>query len=106
MVSTLHFSLDVAGRHYDDLYVEVRQSCGTGFESELVEVSKPVGSYRGPWNHQEFADVCEKCYRSAIGAQGSEIRIEGAKNVRMRRNEFGVNYPAEFDIPESGATSW
>ncbi len=89
MVSTLFFSLEVGGRHYPDLRVEIRHPFGTDFKLEPVEVAKPVGSYVGPWNHAAFRDLCEKCYRKAVGAEGSGIRITGGKDVRMWDNVIG-----------------
>ena len=106
MVSTLFFSLEVDGRHYQDLRVEIRQPFGTDLKSEPVEVAKPVGSYVGPWNHAAFRDLCEKCYRKGVGAKGSGIRITGGKDVRMWDNVIGVTFSGEFEVPESGAESW
>lgn len=106
MVSTLHFSLDVAEKHYDNLYVEVRQPYGTDFESEPLEVSEPQGSYRGPWNHDAFCTLCETCYRKAIGSKGSGIHTTGSTTVRMTNCLFTFRHTGEFDLPESGADSW
>jgi len=106
MVSTLYFSLDVAEKHYDNLYVEVRQPYGANFESEPLEVGKPIGPYRGPWNHDAFCDLCETYYRKAIGSKGSGIRITGSTNVRMTNYTFTFRHTGEFDLPESGADSW
>jgi hypothetical protein len=106
MVSTLHFSLTVGGKDYAGLSVEVRQPYGTDFEMQPLEVTKPKGSYHGPWNHAAFSNVCEEYYRSLIGAKGAGIRIAGGKNIRMRNNTFLKQHSAELDIPDAGATSW
>jgi hypothetical protein len=106
MVSTLYFSLDAGGKHFDGLSVEVRQPFGTDFESEPIEVARPVGSYQGPWNHAAFSALCESYYRKAVGATASGIRITGGSNVRMRGNQFVMSYSGEFELPESGAESW
>lgn len=60
MVSIIHFTLQVEGNQYEDMTVEVRQPYGTDYESEPIEVGEIGGSYRGAWNHREFADLCEK----------------------------------------------
>ena len=106
MVSTLFFSLETGRKRYGDLRVEVRQPYGTPFESEPLEVAKPVGTYPGLWNHAAFRDLCEEYYRKLVGAKGSGIRIEGGQNIRMRNNTFILPWSGEFEAPESSGLSW
>lgn len=106
MVSIIHFTLQVEGNQYEDMTVEVRQPYGTDYESEPIEVGEIGGSYRGAWNHREFADLCEKYYRNLIGSRGCGIRIEGAHNVRMRNNAFSARVIREIQIPEDSSAAW
>jgi hypothetical protein len=78
----------------------------TNYESEPVEVAKPVGTYPGPWNHVAFHDLSEEYYRKLVGVKGSGIRIEGGKNIRMRNNKFILPWSGEFDASESSGWSW
>ncbi len=106
MVSIIHFTLEIKGNNYEDMKVEVRQPYGTNYESEPLEVGEIGGSYRGAWNHREFADLCEEYYRNLIGSAGRGIRIEGAPNVRMRNNAFSARVIREIEIPEDSAAAW
>ncbi|UCD51095.1 MAG: hypothetical protein JSW27_00385 [Phycisphaerales bacterium] len=101
MVSTISFSLEIGDQTYPDMHVEVRQPFGANYENEPLEVASPKGAYSGPWNHNEFSDLCEQYYRRMIGSSGSAIRITGASNVRMRNNRFASEMVCEFDIPEN-----
>ncbi len=96
MVSRVFFSMEVDGKKYDGLQVDIKQAVGSSFETGPIEVGPPRGGYRGPFNHQEFRNAVEKYYRSLIGSQGRGIRIEGATNVRMRGNRFEQDMTAEF----------
>jgi hypothetical protein len=101
MVSRVFFTLDVDGKTYEDMYVDVTQPYGTDFQEEPVEVGPPQGSYEGNWNHNEFREAVEHYYRSSVGAQGRGIRLgPGVQDVRMRNNTFAVQGKVEFDIPE------
>ena len=87
MVSRIFFDINVDGTAYKDLYVNVKQTVGTSFETGSIEVSKPIG-YKGYWNHSAFSEFAEKYYRSLVGAGGSGIKISGGSNIRMRSNTF------------------
>jgi hypothetical protein len=98
MISRVFFRLDVAGKRYNDMIVDVKQPYGTDFESEPVEVFRPNGSYQGNWNQHAFSDAVESYYRSLVGSQGHGIRV--AKGARMRNNTFVSERVEEFDIPD------
>ncbi len=106
MVSLIKFSIEVGGKTYPNMKVELRQPYGTDYETEPLEVGGPKGPYKGSWNHTAFADLCEKYYRSFVGSSGSGIRIAGGSNIRMRDNQFFSKMIAEFDIPEAGSDAW
>jgi len=106
MVSIIHFKLEIKGKNFEDMKVEVRQPFGTDYETEPIEVGKISGPYKGPWNHRDFSELCEEYYTSFIGSQGRGISFGGAANIRMRNNTFTSLLIREIDIPEHGATSW
>ena len=101
MVSRIFFDLDVDGTGHKGLFVNVKQTVGSSFETGSIEVSKPVG-YKGLWDHEAFSEFAEKYYRSLIGAGGSGIRISGASNTRMRNNIFARPAVFEFQVQASG----
>ena len=106
MVSRVFFSLEVAGKRFDNLYVDIKQTVGSSYETGAIEVTFPRGAYSGPFNHDAFQSAVERYYRSHVGATGSVIRISGtATNIRMRNNTFIKEETVEFDIPSAGG-SW
>lgn len=106
MVSVIHFTLDVNDRQYQNMQVEIRQPYGTNYAEEPIEVGTIIGAYRGTWNHNKFADLCEEYYRSLIGPDGCAFNIQGVAELRMRDNSIIYRRRVEMDIPEDGATSW
>lgn len=100
MVSVLEFDVEIGGKSFPDLSVEIRQPCGTDYESEPIEVSRVVG-YKGPWHHENFANCCEKYYREFVGASAKGIRVPGG-SIRMRNNSFMMQKTFEFEVPSKG----
>jgi len=107
MVSRVFFTLEVGGRRYDGLHVDVKQTVGSGYEEGAIEVGSPKGaSYKGPFNHEAFRAAVEKYYRSLVGSKATGIRIaQGAQNIRMRNNIFQRQEVVEFEVSGPDA-SW
>ena len=42
MVSEIHFTLEVKGKQYENMHVEIRQPCGTNYEEEPIEVGEII----------------------------------------------------------------
>ncbi len=97
MVSRLIFSLDIDGKHYDQLIVEVAQPMGTDYESEPITVA-PLDQekYNGPWNHGAFSDAAEEYYRQALPKL---VCVgPGVQGLRMRDNHLHTKAVFEFDV--------
>ncbi len=99
MVSRIFFSMNVDGRKISDLYCDVKQTVGSDYEKEPIEVSGPKGkSYRGPFDQQKFSAAVEQHYRLCVGSGASGIRLApGAKGIRMQNNIIIVGGQAEFE---------
>ena len=97
MVSRVFFDLEIDGQVHKGLYADIKQTVGSSFEKDPIEVSAPVG-YDGPLDWEAFRDAVESYYRSLVGSQGSGIRIEGSKDIRMRNNRFIQPISVEFDF--------
>lgn len=104
MVSRVYFNLEVEDKMYSDLYVDIKQTVGTDFETAPLEVSSTRG-YKGPFNHEVFREEVENYYRESFGSQGSAIHIEGGGNIRMRDNTVIREKVVEFEI-KSSPTGW
>ena len=100
MVSRVFFTLEVGGRRYEGLHVDVKQTVGSSYEDGPIEVSSPKGaSYKGPFNYEAFHAAVEKYYRTLVGSKATGIRISGgARNIRMRNNTFQRQEVAEFEV--------
>lgn len=97
MVSRVFFSLEIEGKRFTDLYVDIKQLIGSDFEASPLEVSAPHG-YSGPFNHEEFRDAVENYYRSLVGASGSGINSPGGANIRMSSNIFLKEASTDFEV--------
>jgi hypothetical protein len=111
VVSRVHFSMNVAGRSYEGLYVDVLQPQGTNYESEpfeVVRVHDANGPFEGPMSHNALCEEVERFYRTAVGSTARGYGIDpAAKNVTLRNCSYRVNPPMRCSIkvedPESGS---
>lgn len=100
MVSRVFSDLTIDGRPYPGLHSDIKQVVGSNFESGDIEVGRPSG-YSGPFNYTAFRDAAERYFRRLVGSAGSDIRISGGSNIRMRNNTFVQNYMETFDVDAS-----
>lgn len=104
MVSRVFFTLEIDGKKFDDLYVDLKQSVGSDFKKGIIEVSSPKG-YKGPFSYLAFQEGVTKYYQSLVGSQGRGIRIQGGGKVRMRNNTFIQEMTIEFEVGDADS-SW
>ncbi len=97
MVSRIFFDYEIAGKMHEGVYVDVKQTVGSSFDTSPLEVGSPVG-YSGPLNYIAFRDGVERYYRGLVGAQGSGIHVTGGSNIRMQNNRFVKSETIEFDV--------
>lgn len=103
MVSRIFFSMEMNGKVYDDMEVEVKQPFGADYRVDPLEVSAPHGSYAGRFKHGEFGDVCEAYYRLALGKM---ISFGSTTNVRMTNNTIALPMYVEVEMPDDGSDAW
>jgi len=103
MVSRVFFDFQIGDKIYENLYVDVKQTVGSNFESAPLEVGVPQ-NYKGPFNYSAFREAVEKYYRGLVGKQGVGIHIEGGRNIRMQNNVLLRKEVVEFDVEESQGT--
>ncbi|MBI5966876.1 MAG: hypothetical protein HY882_03315 [Deltaproteobacteria bacterium] len=96
MVSRVFFDLEIGGKRYPGLYVDIKQPVGGDFEKTPLEVGTPKG-YSGPLSYSAFREAAEAYYRGCVGRQGTGIRIAGGSNIRMRNNTFIITKVVEFE---------
>jgi hypothetical protein len=105
MISRVFFDLDVDGRAYTALYVDIKQAVGSDYETGDIEVGMPTG-YSGPFNYFAFRDAVERYYRGLVGSAGSGIRIQGGRDIRMRNSTFVSPGVEVFEIDASTSGCW
>jgi hypothetical protein len=104
MVSRAFFDLEVGGKRYPGLHVDIKQAVGGDFEKTPLEVGTPQG-YSGPLSYSAFREAVEAYYRGCFGSQGKAIRISGGSNIRMRNNTAVIAKVVEFES-DTDTTGW
>src|SRR5919108_831874 len=84
MVSRVRFSLEIKGRKFPGLHVDLKQSVGAT-EDDPIEVGQPHG-YKGPMNYDGFRKCIEDYFRHCIGASGMIRLSKRDSNLRMKDN--------------------
>ena len=97
MVSRLFFSLEVAGSVYKDLYANLKQTVGSDYTEENIEVGPPVG-YSGPFNHEAFAEAARQYYLGCVGPNAWGMRISAGAGFRAQNNTFVRDKAVEIQL--------
>jgi len=104
MVSRVGFGLAIEGRTFTDLYVVVKQTVGSNFETADLEVGPPQG-YTGPFNHIAFRAAVERYYRNCVGSTGMGFRVQGAAHVTLVDCVVALPRVEVFEV-EGSAGGW
>lgn len=98
MVSRVFFDIESEGTKYENLFVNIKQTVGSSYETGTIEVESPK-DYKGPFNYVIFAEEIRRYFRNLVGSQGSGIKISGnCSNIRMYNNTFIVNHNFQFVV--------
>jgi len=104
MVSRIFFDLEIGGKEFSELFVDVKQTVGSSFEDAPLEVSSPH-DYKGPFNHDAFRKEAELYYRESFGPEGSVINLGSFTDLRMRDNIVVRAKVVEFEV-KGGPSGW
>ena len=98
LLSSVDFEVEVDGKRSGPLSAVVKQSAGSSYFGDVLEVSMPP-MYEGPFDHTSFRVCAEQYIRLFVGPPGSgaifavgdakELRFE---NLTMER-EWTVSIP-------------
>jgi hypothetical protein len=102
--SLIEFGLKIGNRRLNALSVEVRQRYGTDFQNEPLEVGNVIG-YDGPWNSEEFRDLCGRYYRDIIGSSGVGRAIKRGERKVIERVAIRAKRREEINLPASAETT-
>ncbi len=102
MVSRAFFNVEIDGHVAEEVYVDIKQTIGTDFEAEPLEIGPPVG-YNGPFNHEKFRGEVEEYYRGLVGSQGSALHITvRGKKILMQNGEYFQQKQVEIELSQEG----
>jgi hypothetical protein len=85
LLSSVDFEVEVDGRRSGPLSAVVKQSAGSSYFGDVLEVSMPP-LYQGPFDHTSFRACAEEYIRFFVGPPGSGATIV-LGNVREMRFE-------------------
>ena len=107
MSSRIFFDLDIDGKKFSDLYVDVKQTIGFDFETSSLEVGPPQG-YDGPFSHSHFREEVETYYRESFGTAGRAFSVdENSQYIYMENNKVILEKHVEFEVhPEIDPACW
>ncbi len=102
--SLIEFDLKIGDERSRRLKVEVRQLSGTDFQSQPLEVGNAIG-YSGPWNYDEFRELCGSYYRDVIGSSGMGPTINRGERNLIERVAIRLYRREEIILPSSAGKS-
>jgi hypothetical protein len=98
--SLIEFDLKIGDERLRDLSAEVRQRNRTDFQSQPLEVGNVIG-YTGPWNYEEFRELCGQYYRDVIGSSGVGRTINRGERNLIERVAIRVYRSEEISLPSA-----
>jgi hypothetical protein len=100
MVSRIFFELQTPKGDILDLYVNIKQTVGSDFETCPLEVSSPDLPEGIKIDFMAFRNEAERYYRGCVGESGKAFNIQGGVRVRMRNCKIDSIETCEVDISE------
>jgi hypothetical protein len=96
MISRVFYELVVNGNKQGSFYSDIKQSVGSEYDAEDLEVTAPHG-YTGPINHERFAQGIRNYYQRLVGPKGSAPSYGGTKSVVMKNKTIVMDTEFEFE---------
>ena len=96
--SLIEFDLTIGDQRLKDLSAEVRQPNGTDFQSQPLKVGNVIG-YNGPWNDEEFRQLCGQYYCAIIGNSGLGEAIQRGERSLIERVAILLDRREEINLP-------
>jgi hypothetical protein len=96
MISRVFYEIVVNGNKQGNFYSDIKQPVGSEYNAEDLEVTVPT-EYKGPFDHERFANGIRNYYQRLVGPKGSAISYGGTKSVAMKNNTIMMHAEFEFD---------
>ena len=97
MSSVVQFTIEISGKRFENLSCQVKQTVGSDFENDPLEVLLPEG-YDGPINYENYRLAVEHYYRLMIGEAGKAFRF--GPNTRASLINCGVTQPVSYELED------
>jgi hypothetical protein len=98
--SLIEFDLKIGKKSSRGLKAVLRQPNGTDFQSQPLEVGNVIG-YDGPWNDEEFREICGRYYRDIVGSSGIGLAIHRGERNLIERVAIKVRQRQTINLPSS-----
>jgi|WetSurMetagenome_2_1015567.scaffolds.fasta_scaffold59509_4 hypothetical protein len=105
MFSKIFLSLVYPDSKTENIEVEIKQTAGSDFEKDSIEIILPKDKII-ILNYEQFRDSVENYYRKIIGNKGRGIRIENSSNIKMYNNIFTIPFEDEIDYSDEHHSGW
>jgi hypothetical protein len=105
MVSGVYFDVVRGDRVLAQTHATIKQTVGTSFEAEPLEVTFPPGT-KLPVRYTDARTAAEDYYRRLIGRSGQMIRVEDGTNLRMYNNTMVSTWAVELDEVNPLIAGW
>lgn len=104
MVSLIVFDLVFPESVHENLSATIKQTAGSKFNDNMIEVSGPPVEYKGPFNYQEFADAARIYYKKCISFVGvnPDIDVLGAFNMSSNLFQTAMSIKINIDSKDAG----
>lgn len=96
--SRVFFDLNIDGREFVNVYVDVKQVAREGTEYEPLIVTHPQG-YDGPFNVQVFQSLVEFYYRQAVGGTWGMTDVQGL-DMRLKDWVIEQDVCVQFEVDD------
>ena len=96
--SRVLFDLDIDGKNYQEVYVDVREAGESETHDSALEISELHG-YEGPLNYEVLRGSIEFFYRHVFGGKESRTDTKD-KILTLRNEEINQEMVVQFEMPE------
>lgn len=96
--SRVLFDLDINGKNYQEVYVDVREVGESETQESALEISELHG-YEGPLNYEVLRGSIEFFYRHVLGAKEASTGTKD-KILTLINEEINQEMVVQFEMPE------
>jgi hypothetical protein len=104
-ISRVHFTAIWPNGGKTQAYCDVKLPVGGRYESDPLEVSKPIG-LKGAFSYEELGRAVESYVRRCVGSNAVGIKFDSASLMTIRDCEFAIDETARIPAKPDIGRSW